>query len=39
MNKFIIAAVISLTGLAGYAQKTTVSDTILTSKEEIKNLD
>jgi hypothetical protein len=36
MKKFIIAAVISLTGLAGYAQKTTVSDTILTSKEEIK---
>jgi hypothetical protein len=36
MNKYI-AAVISLTGLAGYAQKTTVSDTILTSRRNKKS--
>jgi hypothetical protein len=37
MNKFIIAAVISLR--VSWIRSKTVSDTILTSKEEIKNLD
>ncbi|MBE0392727.1 hypothetical protein HNQ02_002968 [Flavobacterium sp. 7E] len=36
MKKFIIAAVISLTGLAGYAQKTNVSDTIIVAVKETK---
>jgi hypothetical protein len=36
MKQIIIAAVISLTGLAGYAQKTTISDTIATPKEQTK---
>lgn len=36
MKQIIIAAVILLTGLAGYAQKTTISDTIVTQKEENK---
>lgn len=36
MKQIIIAAVISLTGLAGYAQKTTILDTIATPKEQTK---
>ncbi|MFQ3173673.1 MAG: hypothetical protein ACI8W0_000770, partial [Flavobacterium sp.] len=36
MKKIIIAAVISLVGLAGYAQNTTAANTIATPKEEIK---
>lgn len=36
MKKLIFAAVISLTGWTGYAQKTTVSDTIIVAVKEIK---
>ena len=36
MKQIIIAVVISLTGLASYAQKTTISDTIVTQQEETK---
>ena len=36
MKKIIIAAVISLVGLAGYTQNTTAANTIATPKEEIK---
>lgn len=36
MKKALIVAVILLTGLTGYAQKTAISDTIETPKQEIK---
>lgn len=36
MKKLAIVAVILLTGLTGYAQKTAISDTIITPSEDIK---
>lgn len=36
MKKFIIAVVTLVTGLASYGQKTTATDTIFSSKEELK---